>query len=194
MAWEEFLPLAREQASADDDPRAFDEVARVEVRIGRHDDARATWKRLAERYPRHDERPEWRVRAAMFEVDVPMSRRLLLDTALPAACRALTDLAADARTQGDAATLAHALTIMGRLRRFAGADDEAVRCFDAAIAAAPGTRHEPTALWDKAESLFRLGEFAASRSACQRILGEFPASREATLAPDRVKRCDEMLR
>lgn len=61
------------------------------------------------------------------------------------------------------------------------------------MAAAPGTRFEATALWDRHTVQFRVRRYADAKASCERIVKEFPASPEAKLAQAEIEKCDEML-
>ncbi len=190
MAWEEFLQRAG--PSAESDPATGGRVATALLRTGRTEEARAAWKRLAERYPQDEDRPEWLVRATMCDMDASAGRRAFQRHLVPT-LGALRDLAGKAGERGDPLVAARAWIEVGRLEVSAGLDEGALSYFDKAIAAAPGSRFEPTALWERHSVQFRLRRYAEAKASCERIVKEFPSSPEAKLAPPAIATCDEML-
>jgi hypothetical protein len=189
MSWDEFLRRAAPRA--DTDPLLGARVATALLRTGRTAESRAAWRRLAERFPSHEDRPEWLVREAACDLDAAAGARAYQARLVPTIA-ALRDLGEKLGRGGDGPGAARAWIEVGRLEAASGIDFGAICYFDKAIAAAPGTRFEATALWDRHSSQFRVRRYADARESCARIVRDFPASPEAKLAPAEIEKCDEM--
>lgn len=190
MAWDELLERTASDAAAD--PTTGARVATALLRVGRKEDSRAAWRRLGERFPSHEDRPEWLVRAIMCDIDSAAGPRAY-QRHLHKTLDALQELAEKAAASDDRPVAARAWLEFARLEVAAGIDFGALSYFDKAIAAAPGTRFEATALWERHTVQFRVRRYADAKASCERIVKEFPASPESKLAPAEIEKCDEML-
>ena len=190
MAWDEFLPIAQPRAAAN--PALGARVAVALARVGRAADARAAWRRLAERFPEHEDRPEWLVREVSSDLDVAVGKAERTKR-LPATIAALRALAQKAAADKDSALEARAWIEVGRIQSVQLIDGAAVWAYDKAIAVAPGTRFEATALWERHTVQFRQRDYAGAKASLERLAKEFPSSPEAQLAQPEIEKCEEML-
>jgi TolA-binding protein len=94
---------------------------------------------------------------------------------------------------GDADAEARIRIALGKHLSMAKRHDEAEAELDWVLENAAGTPHAPGALTEKANVRYRQEDFAGCKALLERVIAEFPDSREAQSAPRGIAGCDRQL-
>lgn len=186
MAWDELLPAYVDESVRFCSPTTLTRLAEAYRRLSRAPEERATLAKAIEVFEETQERTRWRIRLATIALDEVTGEAFHEGT-----IERLTPLAKQFAEEHDKASEAEVRICIGTAHAELHHCAEAKTEFDAVVDLAPKLPIAPKALLNKSAVYWYEYDYAGCKSACERILLEYPKSPEAKSARHTIKSCDE---